>query len=54
MKVAVSKRASVNQLQETFKMGPIYNCYPLHVHQGNALENSETLVSGKNICISMN
>ena len=52
LKVNVRERASVNQLQETFKKGPVYNCYPLRIHQGSAIENCET-VSSKNICISM-
>ena len=52
LKVNVRERASVNQLQETFKKGPVYNCYPLRLHQGSAIENCET-VSSKNICISM-
>ena len=52
LKVNVRERASVNQLQETFKKGPVYNCYPLRIHQGSATENCET-VSSKNICISM-
>ena len=50
---AVSEHASVTQLQENFKKGPVYNCYPLFVHQGSAIENCETLISDKNICISM-
>ena len=49
LKVAVSERASVNQLQEIFKKEPVYNCYPLCVHQGSTIENCETLVSGKSI-----
>ena len=52
LKVNVRERASVNQLQETFKKGPVYYCYPLRIHQGSAIENCET-VSSKNICISM-
>ena len=52
LKVAVSERASVNQLQETFKKRPVYNCYPLCIHQGSAIENCET-VSGKNVCVSV-
>ena len=52
LKVNVRERASVNQLQETFKKGPVYNCYPLRIHQGSAIENCET-VSSKNIRISM-
>ena len=32
LKVAVSERASVNQLQEIFKKGQVYNCYPLRAH----------------------
>ena len=52
LKVNVRERASVNQLQETFKKGPVYNCHPLRIHQGRAIENCET-VSSKNICISM-
>ena len=52
LKVAVSERDSVNQLQEIFKKEPVYNCYPLCIRQGSAIENCET-VSGKNICVSM-
>ena len=52
LKVAVSERDSVNQLQGIFKKEPVYNCYPLCICQGSAIENCET-VSGKNICVSM-
>ena len=52
LKVAVSERDSVKQLQEIFKKEPVYNCYPLCIRQGSAIENCET-VSGKNICVSM-
>ena len=41
LNVAVSECASVNQLQEIFKKGPVYNCYPLRVHQGSATESCE-------------
>ena len=49
LKFGVSERASVNQLQQIFKKEPVYNCYPLCVHQGSTIENCETLVSGESI-----